>query len=132
MILVDTNVILDVLDDDPAWADWSIRQLNRLHKLEPLRINAIVYAELSKLFVTAADLDRSLSTLRLGVEYIPREAAFIAGKAFLQYRKQGGTKNSILADFFIGGHAEASGSFLLTRDTRRYSTYFPSVSLITP
>jgi predicted nucleic acid-binding protein len=132
MILVDTNVILDVLEDDPKWANWSIAQLNKLYKLEPLRINAIVYAELSKLFVTTADLDAGLSALKLGVEYIPREAAFLAGKAFLQYRKQGGTKNSILADFFIGGHAEASGSALVTRDTKRYATYFPSVRLINP
>lgn len=132
MILVDTNIILDVLDDDPKWANWSIAQLNKLYKLEPLRINAIVYAELSKLFITAADLDASLSALKIGVEYIPREAAFLAGKAFLQYRKQGGTKNSILADFFIGGHAEASGSSLITRDTKRYATYFPTIHLITP
>ena len=132
MILVDTNVILDILDDDTKWANWSIAQLNKLYKLEPLRINAIVYAELSKLFVTTADLDASLSALKLGVEYIPREAAFLAGKAFLQYRKQGGTKNSILADFFIGGHAQATGSPLVTRDTKRYVTYFPAVRLITP
>jgi predicted nucleic acid-binding protein len=132
MVLVDTNVIVDVLDNDPIWADWSIRQLNRLNRLEPLRINVVVYAELSRFFAATSDLDASLSSLRIGLEYISREAAFLAGKAFIQYRKRGGSRISILPDFFIGGHAESSDSPLLTRDARRYATYFPTVRLITP
>ena len=132
MVLVDTNVILDVLDNDPIWANWSIAQLNRLYITQPLRINAIIYAELSKLYASAADLDESLSKLKIGIEYISLEAAFRAGKAFVQYRKQGGTKNNVLADFFIGAHAEASRCALLTRAPRRYATYFPTVRLITP
>ncbi|WP_263350902.1 type II toxin-antitoxin system VapC family toxin [Acidicapsa acidisoli] len=132
MVLVDTNVIVDILDNDPNWANWSIHQLNRINRLEPLRINVIVYAELSRFFATPSDLDGSLSSLRIGVEYIPREAAFLAGKAFLQYRKSGGTRTNVLPDFFIGGHAEASACPLITRDARRYTTYFPTVRLITP
>jgi predicted nucleic acid-binding protein len=132
MVLVDTNVIVDIWDRDPKWATWSVQQLTKLHRIQPLCINVIVYAELSRFYSTSADLDRNIAALKLGVEYIPRDAAFLAGKAFLQYRKQGGTKNSILADFFIGGHAEASGSPLITRDTKRYATYFPSVRLIAP
>jgi hypothetical protein len=132
MILVDTNIIVDIWDRDPKWAQWSVQQMTRLHRIEPLCINVIVYAELSRFYSTTAELDKNLAALKLGVEYIPREAAFAAGKAFLQYRKQGGTKNSVLADFFIGGHAEASSCSLLTRDARRYATYFPTVQLITP
>ena len=132
MVLVDTNVILDIFDQDPVWVDRSIRQLNILYLTQQLRINPIIYAELSGSFATPADLDQRLSSLRLGVEYIPREAAFLAGKAFVRYRQQGGTRTNVLADFFIGGHAEASKASLVTRDTRRYATYFPTVRLITP
>jgi predicted nucleic acid-binding protein len=132
MVLVDTNVILDIFDKDPIWAKWSTHQLTRLHKTEPLRINTIIYAELSGSFATPADLDSNLSALRLGVEYIPREAAFLAGKAFVRYRQQGGTRTNVLPDFFIGGHAEALKLPLVTRDARRYATYFPTVRLITP
>jgi len=132
MVLVDTNVIVDILDNDPKWANWSIRQLDRINLLERLRINVIVYAELSKFFSTPSDLDGSLSSLRIGVEYIPRVAAFLAGKAFLQYRKSGGTRTNVLPDFFIGGHAEALKLPLVTRDARRYAAYFPTIRLITP
>lgn len=132
MVLVDTNVILDVWDNDPVWANWSIAQLNRLHKTESLRINVIIYAELSRLYASSADLDAGLSKLKIGIEYISRDAAFLAGRAFVQYRKQGGTKTNVLADFFIGAHAEASRCPLLTRDARRYATYFPGVPLIAP
>jgi predicted nucleic acid-binding protein len=132
MVLVDTNVILDIWDKDPNWANWSIHQLNRLYLTEQLRINTIIYAELSGSFAIPSDLDIRLSSLKLGVEYIPREAAFLAGKAFVKYRQQGGTRTNVLADFFIGGHAEAAACPLLTRDARRYVTYFPTVRLITP
>jgi len=132
MVLVDTNVIVDIWDRDPRWAPWSVQQMTRLHLTESLCINVLVYAELSRFYSTAAELDRNIAALRLGVEYIPREAAFLAGRVFLRYRKQGGTKTNVLADFLIGAHAESSRFPLLTRDARRYSTYFPTVRLIAP
>jgi predicted nucleic acid-binding protein len=132
MVLVDTNIIVDIWDRDPQWAAWSVRQLTKIHRLEPLCINVIVYAELSRFYSTPAELNKNIAALKLGVEYIPREAAFLAGKAFLQYRKQGGTRTNVLPDFFIGGHAEALNLPLVTRDARRYATYFPTVRLIVP
>ena len=132
MLLVDTNVIVDIWDHDPVWASWSVRQMTRLHVTHSMLINVIVYAELARFFSTPSELDRNIASLKLGVEYIPREAAFEAGKAFLQYRKQGGTKTNVLPDFFIGAHAAVLGAPLLTRDPRRYATCFPTVRLITP
>lgn len=132
MVLVDTNIIVDIWDHDPKWATWSVLQMTRLHLTQTLYINVIVYAELSRFYSSTAELDKNIAALKLGLDYIPREAAFLAGKAYLQYRKQGGTKTNVLADFFIGGHAEASQCPLLTRDASRYATYFPTVRLITP
>jgi len=132
MLLVDTNVLIDVLEDDPQWADWSIAQLRAQSKVHPLAINPIIYAELSLTFSTVEALDDTIENLGLTLLEIPRPALFLAGKAFAQYRKQGGKANNVLADFFIGAHAAVLGCQLLTRDTRRYQTYFPRVKLITP
>lgn len=132
MLLVDTNVLVDVLEDDPEWADWSIGQLRAQSKIHRLAINPIVYAELSLTFSTVELLYQTLDDLNLVMIEIPRPALFLAGKAFVRYRRQGGKKSNVLGDFFIGAHAAVSGYPVLTRDTRRYTSYFPSVILIAP
>lgn len=132
MLLVDTNVLVDVLEDDPEWADWSIQQLRAQSQIHPLTINPIIYAELSLTFSAVEALDETLDNLGLTLKELPRPALFLAGKAFVRYRRQGGSKNNVLADFFIGAHAAVLGCPLLTRDARRYQAYFPSVELITP
>ncbi|MDH2918983.1 MAG: type II toxin-antitoxin system VapC family toxin [Sideroxydans sp.] len=132
MLLVDTNVLIDVLQDDPAWADWSIAQLRAQAKVHPLAINPIIYAELSLNFSHVEVLDKTLASMQLSVLELPRPALFLAGKAFAQYRHRGGKGNNVLADFFIGAHAAVIGCALLTRDSKRYQSYFPTVKLITP
>lgn len=132
MVLVDSNVILDILDSDPMWVGWSAGRMRRLSILDELAINPIIYAEVSPRFPTSEALDEELENLGLVVTSIPRRAAFLAGRAYLQYRRQGGTKTNVLADFFIGAHAAVLGCPLLTRDTHRYASYFPSVRLIHP
>ena len=132
MLLVDTNVLVDVLENDPEWADWSIGQLRAQSKIQRLAINPIIYSELSLTFSTVEALDRAIDNLGLALIEVPRPALFLAGKAFVRYRRQGGTKSNVLGDFFIGAHAAVSGHPILTRDTRRYAAYFPSVKLIAP
>lgn len=132
MLLVDTNVLVDVLENDPEWADWSIHALRTQSKLHRLAINPIIYAELSLTFSTVEALNEMIDSLELTLVELPRPALFLAGKAFVRYRRQGGTKSNVLADFFIGAHAAVSGYPLLTRDTRRYTTYFSDVQLIAP
>jgi predicted nucleic acid-binding protein len=131
-MLVDTNVLVDVLEDDPDWADWSVAQLQAQSRLHRLVINPVIYAELSLTFSTVEALDDVLNGMKLGMLDIPRPALFLAGKAFVQYRRSGGVKSNVLGDFFIGAHAAVSGLPVLTRDTRRYANYFPSVRLVTP
>lgn len=131
-LLVDTNVLVDVLADDPQWADWSIRQLRAQAQIHELAINPIIYAELSLAFSTMEALDAILADLGLTFLELPRPALFLAGKAFSRYRQRGGTKQNVLADFSIGAHAAVAGLPLLTRDARRYRSYFPGVELITP
>lgn len=132
MLLVDTNVLVDVLEDDPQWADWSIQQLRFQSKLHKLVINPIIYSELSLTFSTVEALDSTIDGLGVTLLELPKPALFLAGKAFVRYRQQGGTKSNVLADFFIGAHAAVSGFPVLTRDTKRYESYFPSVKLIAP
>ena len=131
-MLVDTNVLVDVLQSDPDWADWSIAQLQAQSKVHLLAINPIIYAELSLTFSTVEALDQVLDGMELRLLEIPKPALFLAGKAFVQYRRRGGAKTNVLGDFFIGAHAAVSGLPLLTRDTGRYRTYFPSVKLLAP
>lgn len=131
-LLVDTNVLVDVLEDDPQWADWSIQQMRAQAQIHELAINPIIYAELSLTFTSVEALDETIADLGLTFLELPRPALFLAGKAFARYRRQGGAKQNVLADFFIGAHAAVSGTLLLTRDARRYRNYFPSVGLITP
>jgi predicted nucleic acid-binding protein len=130
VVLVDTNVLLDVVQDDPDWADWSQRQLEAASLQGPLVINAVVYAELSMAYDRIEDLERIVQRLGLHEMTIPREALFLAGKAFLQYRRKRGGKTSVLPDFFIGAHAAVAGMPLLTRDLRRYRTYFPTIDIL--
>jgi len=132
MVLVDTNVLLDVLEDDPAWADWSLRQLRIQSQAHDLAINPVIYAELSLAFDSVQALDAAIEGMDLIVQELPRPALFLAGRAFLKYRREGGSKSNVLPDFFIGAHAAVHGWNILTRDARRYRGYFPTVALVTP
>nr|WP_293195112.1 type II toxin-antitoxin system VapC family toxin [Ottowia sp.] len=129
---MDTNVLVDVLENDPEWADWSIAQLRAQAQIHRLAINPVIYAELSLTFSTVEALDETLAALQIPVIEMPRPALFLAGKAFVKYRRQGGTKTNVLADFFIGAHAAVAGWPVLTRDVRRYAGYFPTVQLLAP
>ena len=131
-MLVDTNVLVDVFENDPDWADWSIEQLQSQSKVHRLIINPIIYSELSLTFSSVESLNQVLDDMELRMLEIPKPALFLAGKAFVQYRRRGGTKHNILGDFFIGAHAAVTKLPVLTRDTRRYRNYFPSVKLISP
>lgn len=130
--LLDTNILLDILTDDPTWSVWSQRQFNRAHAEGPIPVNPIIYAELAAHFTHAADLDHFLRPTFFKRLVLPYEAGFRASRAFLEYRKAGGTKTSPLPDFYIGAHAEIAGFALVTRDVARYRTYFPKLRLITP
>jgi predicted nucleic acid-binding protein len=130
--LVDTNVLLDLVTDDPNWAEWSIAQLEAASLRGPLLINDVVYAEFSVRYDRIEDLDGFLVAAGLDVAPIPRSALFLAGQVFLRYRKAGGTRTGVLRDFFIGAHSAVSELPLLTRDVGRYRTYFPTLTLIKP
>lgn len=132
MTLVDTNVLLDLVTDDPNWADWSIAQLEAASFNGPLLINDAVYAELAVRYARIEDLDAFLDAAGLEMAPMPRAALFLAGKVFTQYRRSGGQKTGVLPDFFIGAHAAIGRLPLLTRDVGRYRTYFSSLKLITP
>ena len=132
MILVDSNVVFDVWDRDPLWTNWSSGQLRSLSAQHDLAINPVIYAEISARFSTQAGLDEKVGELGFIVLDIPREAAFLAGKAFARYRQQGGSRRTVLPDFFIGAHATVLDCPLLTRDTSKYASYFPAVQLIAP
>lgn len=131
-VLVDTNVILDILTDDPVWAEWAIGQLERLATSARLAINPIIYSELAVGFTAPDELDTVLAQMAFEYEDVPRAALFLAAAAFRRYRAGGGVKRSPLPDFYIGAHAQAAGYVLLTRDATRYRTYFPQVELISP
>jgi predicted nucleic acid-binding protein len=130
--LFDTNVLLDILTDDPKWADWSERQFAAAHAEGPIPLNPIIYAELAAHFSAIEDLDHFLRPTVFRRLPLPYEAGFRASRAFLEYRRAGGAKSSPLPDFYIGAHAEISGLTLVTRDVARYRTYFPKLTLITP
>lgn len=132
MLLVDTNVLVDVLQDDSQWADWSIAQLRAQSKLHALVINPVIYAEMSLSFSTLEDLDDVVLTMALELREIPRPALFLAARAYAQYRRRGGSKEQVLPDFFIGAHAAVEGWPLLTRDASRFRTYFPTLDVIAP
>lgn len=130
--LVDSNVLLDIVTDDPEWSAWSSRALARVLDEGRAVVNPIIYAEVSVGFDWIEELDEVLPTTALQREPLPYPAGFLAGKAFLSYRRRGGTKSSPFPDFYIGAHAATAGYRLLTRDARRYRTYFPRVTLFAP
>ncbi len=131
-ILVDSNVILDILTEDTKWFSRSAKTLSACAENNILVINPIIYAEVSIRFEKVEDLEEVLSPDYFRRDPLPWEAAFLAGKCFLSYRKKGGRKRSPLPDFFIGAHASVAGIRLLTRDVSRYRTYFPGLELIIP
>lgn len=130
--LVDSNVILDIFLDDPNWADWSETTLNRYGASGDLYINPIIYTEVSIGFNRIEELEEAVERAGFQMLELPREALFLAGKAYLQYRRKQGIKLSPLPDFFIGAHAAVLDVDLITRDVSRYRTYFPTVNLISP
>ena len=132
MLLVDSNVLVDVLQDDPQWADWSVRQLRAQASIHQLVINPVVYAEISLSFSTLEALDGVIDTLGLALHEVPRPALFLAARAFAQYRRRGGSKQQVLPDFFIGAHAAVQGWPLLTRNAAQFRTYFPSLQVLAP
>jgi hypothetical protein len=131
-MMVDSNVLLDVLTDDPAWFGWSSRSLEECAEDHVLVINPIIYAEVSLGFDRIEDLDAALPEAMIERRPIPLAAAFLAGKCFLKYRRRGGQKQCTLPDFFIGAHAAVENMTLVTRDASRYRTYFPRLKLISP
>ena len=131
-ILVDSNIILDVFLDDPNWAEWSESKLEKFSSITKLFINPIVYSEVSIGFKRIEDLESALNRAGFQMLEIPKEALFLAGKAFLKYRKSGGTKRSPFPDFYIGAQAAVFDMDLITRDISRYRTYFPTINLISP
>ena len=132
MTLVDTNILLDLVTDDPKWADWSLSQLEAASLDGPLLVNDVVYAELAVRYERIEHLEAFIDEAGLEVASIPHTALFLAGKVFMQYRKAGGSKTGVLPDFFIGAHAAVAQLPLMTRDVGRYRTYFPSLKLIAP
>lgn len=130
--LVDSCILIDVLADDPTWADWSLGQLDRCSQQAPLIINPLILAEISPRFDTARDLEAALAALPLVREALPWDAAFLAGQAFKVYRQATGSKTSPMPDFYIGAHALIGGLQLLTRDSARYRRYFPRLQIVAP
>ncbi len=131
-VLIDANVLLDVMTEDANWFAWSAEAIERAADRYRLVINPVIYAEVSIRYSRIEELDIALPKTMFDREAIPHEAAFLAGKSFLTYRRRGGTKQSPLPDFFIGAHAAVAGYLLMTRDAARYRTYFPKLSLIAP
>jgi predicted nucleic acid-binding protein len=132
MVLVDSNVVIDVWQDQPQWFDWSAAQLRAQSQVHELAINPIIYAELSLNYDSIETLDARVANLKLTLLELPRAALFLAGQAFRKYRRTGGSKSGVLPDLFIGAHAAVLGCAILTRDAARYRSYFPTVQLLTP
>jgi predicted nucleic acid-binding protein len=132
MILVDSNVIIDVLTEDATWRAWSEAALMDAANRDEIAINPIIYAEIASGFATMAALDAHLGEAEFRRLPLPYEAGFVAGRAFVEYRRRGGLRTSPLPDFYIGAHAAVAGLTLLTRDAKRYAGYFPRVELIAP
>ena len=131
-VLVDSNIVLDVFLNDPKWADWSESKLDEYDQFGVLYINSIVYSEISIGFERIEDLESAIAKAGFQMLEIPKEALFLAGKAYLKYKKRKGTKRTPLPDFYIGAQAAVFDLDLITRDVPRYQRYFPTVKLITP
>jgi predicted nucleic acid-binding protein len=132
MILVDSCVVIDVLENDRIWADWSQTQLETWSARGPLLINPVIYAELAAYARSKESLDAEIAAAELSLREMPRDALFLAGRAHAAYRSRGGVRSGVLADFMIGAHAAVAACPLLTRDRRRYAAYFPSLELVKP
>lgn len=132
VILIDSCIVTDLADPDSTWFEWSASTLEQLDQNNTLVINPIIYAECSVGFERIEDVEALFEHLGFAMRTLPREALFLAGKAFLQYRRRQGQKGNVLPDFFIGAHAAVAGYRLISRDKGRFSTYFPSVNLILP
>lgn len=131
-VLIDTNVLLNVALKDPNWGAWSVERLATLGNEATLVINPVIYAELAPTYARPEDLDKAFPAAYLRREELPYAAAFLAGRMHQQYRMSGGTRDRTLPDFLIGAHAMVMEYRLLTRDARRYRTYFPKLEIITP
>jgi predicted nucleic acid-binding protein len=132
MILVDSNIIIDVMNEDPKWRAWSEAALRGAADRDDVAINPIIYAEISSGFATMSALDRHVGADVFRRLALPYEADFVAGRAFVEYRRRGGVRTSPLPDFYIAAHAAVSGLSLLTREAHRYTDYFPKLRLISP
>jgi predicted nucleic acid-binding protein len=130
--LVDSNVILDIVTEDPNWMDWSAAALARQADAGALVVNPIVYAEVAAGFKRIEDLEAALPENYYQRQALPWEAAFLAGRSFVRYRRRGGRRQSPLPDFYIGAHALVGGMTLLTRDAKRYRAYFPKLRIVAP
>jgi len=130
--LVDTNVLVDLLDEDLEWRDWSASMLERASRQGRLVINPLVFAEVSVTFDTVEELDEALPPAYFAREPLPWSAAFVAGKAFATYRRRGGKRSALISDFYIGAHAAVAGYTLLTRDPERYRSYFSKLRIVAP
>ncbi len=131
-VLIDSNVLLDIMTEDARWFSWSADAVERAADISRLVINPVIYAEVSIHYTRVEELDAALPRAMLDREALPYEAAFLAGKSFVAYRRRGGVRRAPLPDFFIGAHAAVAGYRLMTRDAKRYRTYFPTLSLIAP
>lgn len=131
-VLVDSNVLLDILTEDPIWYEWSASAIEEFAESSVLMINPIIYAEVSVRFERIEELEEALPTDMFRREPLPWEAGFLAGKSFLKYRRSGGVRRSPLPDFYIGAHAAIRGAALLTRDPSRYRAHFPALQLLSP
>jgi predicted nucleic acid-binding protein len=130
--LVDTNVLFDFLSEDAEWFDWAAAMIEQAANQGDVVINPVIYAEVSVRYDRIEDVEAALPREYFVRAMLPWEAAFLAAKCFERYRRRGGVKTSPLPDFFIGAHAAVTGMALLTRDPRRYRTYFPKATLIAP
>lgn len=132
MVLVDSNVLIDIMTQDAVWCDWSLAQLRKAKAQDRLAINVLIYAEIAVAYDSVVAIDSILNPIGIVVAPVSTAAAFLASRAFMRYRKIKGTKTGVLPDFFIGAQAQAEEWTLLTRDATRYRRYFPRVNLICP
>ena len=132
MILIDSNVWIDLIQQDARWLEWSLEQTQRARAQRLAVINPVIYAELAPAYNSAAELAAFVRASKTPMKPFGPECAYLAGRTFLEYRKRSGTKTGVLPDFFIGAQAQTEGWTLLTRDAARYKTYFPRVKLICP
>lgn len=130
--LIDSNILIDIFGRDPNWWQWSLAQIKAAIARGPVVINDVVYAESSIRYSSVPEFENALVGIGISMVGMPREALFVAGKTFAQYRRAGGPRSGVLPDFFIGAHATVAKLPLLTRDARRYRRYFPTLELIAP